>query len=1267
MLSRRLAPARIPSTRPLRPPNPTTPPHQPPHPRPFSRQTPLLLVARTARPQLPYLAQPAFRATNGGLLGPNPHLARLLSTETRQYVASQVYLAAKWTAIIWTFAFLAGVAYIGVQAELEERRAPTPEEWTWWSRWRLMGIRPLPEYYQKTPKVTVTVNSPEKEEAASRTPSAKTDMQALVVKTKTTTKERPSKQNITSTHTKAQIGIPAIGNAIDARMLTQPMTKYDVPPLAVYHICRICLRPRSNRYHREHPIPVNGVPPPPGICRRCRVKKVEESGVVEEDVVEIVKIRDERPGCPNLFQGGESNEMRIGLSALIPDSDIVSADEASERRDREVLRKLERGERLYKVQEVHKESSADEEETRRIRYRHVYVRERSVSANPQEAAGDVDGAPLPKPKTSASSTAQDAIDAVSLLCQEPVMTNATAAAASMEVQPTGTQQALTSAEAPPTIKLRGADTVKAKTGKEASNKASSSTSYPASRSETKAPVKVMESSQPRFTEIDIRRMAREEVVKFRHAERKLEAHPDAYAHGRLIPVARRIEKSRDVKEPRPWEEVEVRVVNQSQSGQKVSSQAAEAGLFEREVSYKHVSQPSQRLTADNPAVEPTSIKERPSSDARSQPQHSHTGRRDFAYEADSHTYSASRGSKGESRRASERSASQHEPLYRHPGAEGSIHKGRGELSEYERVSRTGTKSNKSSQTLQETQQSFRGDSSGLKMTEPNTGSSSKPLPPESDPPISVKMREVLSWDPTQRFEAGDPWQEPPSKHDVDEVIEEVEQPRLNRSRTDSRVSDRVRELKNDADREQRATSVRTSGYSGSSYLDGNSVAKTASRQTSRFAEDAQVMDHEDFGGGSAREPANDFSTQSQKSEARASFRNREEVEDDKTLWPGSSSLRSGPDQGEADEKTARSQVSHAASRQSGNESPTSIESRPRAFDRRMAAVRQQEARSREVAASTSEMPTQPGTQQIRDSQPLRDDEYIWARRVIRPVNHDEERVSHDDLPAKHRTYVDQFFRKSFAPIGNGPTRKDGRPSDHWMEVEERLESGKPAHKRDSPNQQHTSVAWAKDGDSRTSKKSVRQASPPEVQPSRGQQQRRHYRRETKGSPSSTSTRVRFASKVEVSPTPPGSDASSSQFRIIGARGGSKKRVDGESGEDLIAEYESRGRTRVRRDRRHHEPIEEEAEYYSDKKRSATPDAPRGKDAMNRWDGVDDSQYRPRKGRPLHTALSESPSRERLTETFGGTAKTIELAGAYEHREPWHATVESIQREGSGKW
>ncbi|KAK5112422.1 hypothetical protein LTR85_011531 [Meristemomyces frigidus] len=140
MLSRRLAAARIPLARPLRPPNVAL--QQPPQPRLFTQKTQLLLIAhRATRPQLPYLSQPAFRVQNGGFLGPNPQLARLLSTENRRYVSEQMYLAAKWTVIIWTFLILGSIAYVGYSIEVEERRQPTPDEWRFWTRWNLRAAR----------------------------------------------------------------------------------------------------------------------------------------------------------------------------------------------------------------------------------------------------------------------------------------------------------------------------------------------------------------------------------------------------------------------------------------------------------------------------------------------------------------------------------------------------------------------------------------------------------------------------------------------------------------------------------------------------------------------------------------------------------------------------------------------------------------------------------------------------------------------------------------------------------------------------------------------------------------------------------------------------------------------------------------------------------------------------------------------------------------------------------------------------------------------
>ncbi|KAK5689593.1 hypothetical protein LTR97_012766 [Elasticomyces elasticus] len=131
MLSRPIARTRIPLARPLRPPN--TPTRKVPQPR--------LITTRT-RPQLPYLTQPTLRL-NGGILGPNPQLARLISTENRRYVSEQLYLAVKWTLVFWLFATLSAIAYLGILIEVEERARPSPSEWKFWTRWSFRSARSM--------------------------------------------------------------------------------------------------------------------------------------------------------------------------------------------------------------------------------------------------------------------------------------------------------------------------------------------------------------------------------------------------------------------------------------------------------------------------------------------------------------------------------------------------------------------------------------------------------------------------------------------------------------------------------------------------------------------------------------------------------------------------------------------------------------------------------------------------------------------------------------------------------------------------------------------------------------------------------------------------------------------------------------------------------------------------------------------------------------------------------------------------------------------
>ena len=126
MLSRTLPKPRIIRfLRPLRPPNP------PPQPRPFTHNTQLLLIAsNTLRPQLPYLSQPTYKPPT-----------RLISTETRAYLKDLSWQSGKWSAIIFIFFLLGGIAQTGIQMEAEERKKPTPGEWRWLTRAHLRKAR----------------------------------------------------------------------------------------------------------------------------------------------------------------------------------------------------------------------------------------------------------------------------------------------------------------------------------------------------------------------------------------------------------------------------------------------------------------------------------------------------------------------------------------------------------------------------------------------------------------------------------------------------------------------------------------------------------------------------------------------------------------------------------------------------------------------------------------------------------------------------------------------------------------------------------------------------------------------------------------------------------------------------------------------------------------------------------------------------------------------------------------------------------------------
>lgn len=96
----------------------------------FTQNHPLLLITRSScpRPQLPYLSQPSRNVLA------SRQTARFLTTENKNYVKEQVWLAAKWSAVGWTFFLLGVVAWYGINQELLEQKTPSPDEWSFFSR-----------------------------------------------------------------------------------------------------------------------------------------------------------------------------------------------------------------------------------------------------------------------------------------------------------------------------------------------------------------------------------------------------------------------------------------------------------------------------------------------------------------------------------------------------------------------------------------------------------------------------------------------------------------------------------------------------------------------------------------------------------------------------------------------------------------------------------------------------------------------------------------------------------------------------------------------------------------------------------------------------------------------------------------------------------------------------------------------------------------------------------------------------------------------------
>ncbi|KAM3419283.1 hypothetical protein BST61_g5220 [Cercospora zeina] len=287
----------------------------------------------------------------------------------------------------------------------------------------------------------------------------------------------------------------------------------DVPPLAVYHICRVCLRPRSARYHREHPIPIDGMPPPPGICRRCQVPTKTRRSVVE------------------VVEEGRSNDIKIGIASFVPDAEYTTNAEARQRRARRLLSSDD-----WQEIEVPRPEKPSKHAPERIRERDmspvdlprdtiVYKQISGPTSSPvRRSPMPFDYMPaLPPPppppsstsKKSVSDAAQNTFESISIP-PPPLPAHEFESGAIHTYVPVKTSRRKDSSRAPCVERV-----------------------------ETNS-----DSKYAHVSEYEIRKLAREEVIRYRQAERKIETHADPYAHGRMVqvvrvPVERRIVQEKD--------------------------------------------------------------------------------------------------------------------------------------------------------------------------------------------------------------------------------------------------------------------------------------------------------------------------------------------------------------------------------------------------------------------------------------------------------------------------------------------------------------------------------------------------------------------------------------------------------------------------------------------------------------------------------------------------------------------------------------------------
>lgn len=838
-------------------------------------------------------------------------------------------------------------------------------------------------------------------------------------------------------------------------------------------------------------------------------------------VAEIVKV-------------GESNEIKIGfIQPFVPDEDIISNEEMKERNAERYLRRLS----SERVSSSHYRTRPRKD----IVYRHVRVVDQPE--DPRERRSKVtftrntleEDEPLPEP------------------ARAPITTTT-----SMRVQPT-----------------ENLPRMPAKTVKIDSTQASTSSSSSTIKPTVKASTKVNKLAQPECTGSDvrkiareeieryrdaywktersdsnIRRIAREEVERYRQAERKLEAHPDPYAHGRMVPAERRIEEERDVAEPMPWTKVTK----------------------------------EEKVSVSSAAPQKTQLKEQPAV-----------------------TEEKSRSKSGEQEKKVQ---SRSLPQIRREERE----------QRQERLRERREKRRERRRERRERRRELENESRDSESSE--------------DQPFSVILREAIDVatdsDPPCCLTSAEPYGvrvERKEPNDLDKFIELFEESKLPQESTPTQsrkpestgwravprgppTPQRVKEEEIEVGRHQVLDQDQTPTEPSASQ--GQWTSSKSSKRTERDNwYDESVVRTIDTRSSRPYETTGSAGRESRIKSDRGS---------QKTSWPEAQDARRGAQDLRPGRAKSLPYPEH--------DSPIDRIVRP------IEEVTEQSFRSGPPRSSRS----------TRNN----DTEYIYAERIVQPADRPLGRRPFDDHPPARHVEVEEIIEWKRNPVDPpkarkkevSPKRDRSPPVRMPKEDPSKVERAQGYEQKDYVSIEHsgdrplrtkpfekklTVVGATKQDDNLTSRQHTKaELFGKEKQPPRAEfpTSQRKFHNHGKQDP-----RVQFSSKVDISPTPPGSDASSSEIRRFhGMRRKSGQQVDGnhnpEPYKDLNEECERRGRMRSR---------EPGAGYDRYEERESFRDRGRDREAVIKPDRKGgDRNYDGKGRRRLARALSESPSRESLS-------------------------------------